>query len=131
MRFVTIFSHGPQWQPGKSVYEQGPVIDDHLIAMRHRFDEGTLVLGGPFDGGTGGVAVLEAPDVSAARDVIESDPAVRAGVLDYRIHRLHAYFDALASTRTAGTVADLASERRGQTVRAPGHASPAESTGAP
>lgn len=110
MRFVTIFSHGPRWQPGKSVYEQGPVIDDHLVTMRRRFDEGTLLLGGPFDEG-GGIAVLEASDASAARDVIESDPAVRAGVLEYRLHRVHAYFDALASVRTTGSVADLASSR--------------------
>jgi uncharacterized protein YciI len=126
---VTIFSHGPQWQTGKTVYEQGPVIDNHLIAMRHRFDEGTLVLGGPFDDGAGGIAVVEASDASTARHVIESDPAVRAGVLDYRIHRLHAYFDALASTRTTGTVADLASEHRGQTPRERGLSSPAR-TGA-
>jgi uncharacterized protein len=109
MRFVTIFGHGPHWQPGKSVYEQGPVIDDHLISMRRRFEEGILLLGGPFADGAGGVALLETPDSATAQTLIESDPAVRAGVFSYRNRRLHPYFDALTATHSSGSVADLAS----------------------
>ncbi len=111
MRFVAGFGQGPNWQYGKTVYEQGEAIDGHLKSMRRRFDEGTLLLGGPFDEG-GGVAVLEAPDQAAALELLEADPAIEAGVLSYRLHRLHAYFDAQASVRTDLSVARLAQQRK-------------------
>jgi uncharacterized protein YciI len=111
MRCVTLFGHGPNWQYGKTVYEQGEAIDGHLQLMRRRFDEGTLLLGGPFDSG-GGIAVLETPDDIAAKELLEADPAVMAGVLSYRLHRLHAYFDAFASVRTDLSVARLARQRQ-------------------
>ena len=65
---------------------------------------------GLFDDG-GGIAVLEAPDEAAALELLEADPAVKAGVLGYRLHQLHAYFDALASVRTDVSVARLAQQR--------------------
>jgi uncharacterized protein YciI len=110
MRFVTLFGYGPNWQHGKTVYEQGPPIEGHLESMRRRFDEGDLLLGGPFDEG-GGIAVIEAADQLAATRLLDSDPAVAAGVLTYRLHRLHAYFDAFASVRTDLSVAHLAQQR--------------------
>lgn len=110
MRQVALFGHGPNWQRGKTVYEQGPAIEGHLEAMRRRFDEGVLLLGGPFDDG-GGIAVVEAPDEDAAAQLLDADPAVSAGVLTYRLHRLHAYFDAFASVRTEVSVAALAQQR--------------------
>ena len=110
MRFVTLFGYGPSWQQGKTVYEQGAPVEGHLESMRRRFDEGALLLGGPFDDG-GGIAVLEAADQDAAAKLLDADPAVVAGVLTYRLHRLHAYFDAFASVRTDRSVAHLAQQR--------------------
>lgn len=110
MRFVTLFGHGPNWQHGRTVFEQGPIMDEHLRSMRRRFDEGTLLLGGPFADDGGGIAVIEAPDNAAATAIIDADPAVTAGILTYRLHHLRAYFDAMASVRTESTVADLATE---------------------
>jgi hypothetical protein len=78
--------------------------------MCRRFDEGALLLGGPFDDG-GGIAVIEAADEMAAENLLEADPAVAAGVLSYRMHRLHAYFDAFASVRTDLSVGHLALQR--------------------
>jgi len=111
MRFVTMFSHGANWQAGRTVYQQGAPIDGHLRSMRHRFDEGVLLLGGPFEDG-GGIAVIEAPDEEEAAALLDRDPAVMAGVLSYRLYRLHAYFDAFASVRTDASVAALAAQRK-------------------
>jgi uncharacterized protein YciI len=111
MRFVAMFSYGPNWQAGKTVYQQGAPIEGHLESMRRRFDEGFLLLGGPFDDG-GGIAVIEAQDEEEAATLLDLDPAVMAGVLSYRLHRLHAYFDAFASVRTEVSVADLAYQRQ-------------------
>jgi uncharacterized protein YciI len=111
MRFVTLFSYGPNWQTGRTVYQQGTPIEGQLDSMRRRFDEGVLLLGGPFDDG-GGIAVIEARDEDEAVTLLDLDPAVMTGVLSYRLHRLHAYFDAFASVRTEMSVADLASQRQ-------------------
>jgi RimJ/RimL family protein N-acetyltransferase/uncharacterized protein YciI len=111
MKFVALFGNGPSWQRGKSVYEQEAAIEGHLESMRDRFDEGSLLLGGPFEEG-GGIAVLEACDAAAAARLLEADPAVRAGVLSFELHRLHAYFDAYASVRADMSVAELAAQRR-------------------
>src|SRR5687767_3098091 len=111
MRFVAMFSHGPSWKIGKTVYQQGEPIDGHLRSMRQRFDEGVLLLGGPFEDG-GGIAVIEAPDDREAAALLDRDPAVMAGVLSYRLHRLHVYFDAFASVRTEVSVAALALQRK-------------------
>ena len=110
MRFVTLFGYGPNWQPGKTVYEQGTAIEGHLESMRRRFDEGALLLGGPFEDG-GGIAVIEAADEDTATSILDADPAVAAGVLSYRLHRLHAYFDGFALVRTDASVGQLAAQR--------------------
>ncbi len=55
MRFVTMFSYGPNWQTGKTVYEQGSTDRGPPRVDAPPFDEGFLLLGGPFDDG-GGIA---------------------------------------------------------------------------
>jgi uncharacterized protein YciI len=93
MVVVALIGHGPEWIAGKSVHEQGASVQAHLVAMRHRFNEGTLLLGGPFDR-AGGIAVLDVGDRAAAERVMEADPAVIAGVMVYELFELTAYFDA-------------------------------------
>lgn len=115
MRVIALIGHGPQWLTGKSVYEQGPVVQEHLVAMRVRYDEGSLLLGGPFERG-GGIAVLDVEDEDEAAALMDADPAVQAGVMVYELHRLRAYFDAFAGVRTGETVADLAAPAVSQGV---------------
>ena len=111
MRCIALIQHGPNWVRGKDVYRQGPVIGQHLAAMRGRYDEGSLLIGGPFHSGSGGVAVLDVEDESEARRIMDSDPAVLAGVMTYRLESVVCYFDAHTGTRTASTADELASER--------------------
>lgn len=113
MRFIALFDHGPTWKPARSVYQQGTPIIQHLAAMRKRYDEGSLLLGGPF-ADAGGIAVLDVNDELAARELLDTDPAVAAGVLTYTVHELIAYFDVYAGTRTEDTIAGLAARRRSE-----------------
>jgi uncharacterized protein YciI len=112
MRCVALFEHGPNWQRGRSVYEQGPPIEAHLATMRQRYDEGSLLLGGPFER-DGGIAILEVPDEAAAVELLTADPAVAAGVLTYTLHRMTAFFDAFASVCTHSSVEALARRQTG------------------
>ncbi|HMJ74686.1 MAG TPA: YciI family protein [Iamia sp.] len=107
MRAVALFRPGPEWVPGKTIYEQGPCVQGHLEAMRRLFDEGTLLLGGPFDR-AGGIAVLEVLDEEEAVDLMAADPGVVADVFSVEVRSLLAYFDAFAGARADGTVDDLA-----------------------
>ena len=118
MRLVALIGHGPEWIAGRSVYEQGPSIHAHLIAMRSRYDEGKLLLGGPFERG-GGIAVLDVEDEAAGRALMDADPAVQAGVMVYELHRMRAYFDAFTGFRTPETVESLAETARTETTTEP------------
>ena len=117
--YVTIIGHGPNWAPNRSVYEQDrTIIQSHLESMRRRFAEGTLLLGGPFDR-TGGIAIWNADSLDHARDLIQADPAIVAGVMNYELYELTAYFDGFNNNAATGDVADLA-EAAGHELR-PSH----------
>src|SRR6478609_8638574 len=105
-KYVALIGHGPEWLEGKSVYEQGKPVEDHLVAMRCQYDAGVLLLGGPFDHG-GGIAVLDVEDESAARAVMDADPAVQAGVMVYEIRALRPIFDAASGLRAGGPVSAI------------------------
>jgi uncharacterized protein YciI len=108
MRFVALFHRGPRWQADKSLYRQGPPIEAHLASMRNCFDAGSLLLGGPFEDTSGGIAVLDVVDHSAAKALVDADPAVMAGVLTYELKPVTAYFDAYSGVRTTTSVETMA-----------------------
>jgi uncharacterized protein YciI len=107
MRCIALIDHGPNWIPDRSVYEQGAPIEAHLASMRRRYDEGVLLLGGPFASHRGGIAVLDVDDEAAARRLMDADPAVVAGVMSYRLETVIAYFDVMSQTRTTATASQL------------------------
>ena len=110
MRCVALIGRGPRWIPGKPVWEQGRPIQEHLATMRGRYDEGRLLLGGPFTDTSGGIAVLDVEDEAAAVALMEADPGVQAGVLVYTLHAMRPYFDAFTATRTDRSVAELGAD---------------------
>ena len=120
MRYIALIDHGPAWVEGKPVWEQGQPIVEHLGAMRTRYDQGSLLLGGPFTDGAGGIAVLQVQDEAEARALMEADPGVQAGVLVYELHRLRPYFDAFDGTRTERSVAELHTDARAEARAAAG-----------
>jgi len=108
MIYVAIIGHGPEWISGRSVFEQDrAVVQAHLESMRHRFQDGNLLLGGPFDR-AGGIAVWRADDLDHARRMMDADPGVATGLMDYDLYELTAYFDATTDHATRSDVGDLA-----------------------
>ena len=96
MHIIARIHPGPAWLPGKSVFEQGPVMNEHLAFMRARFDDGSLRIGGPLATEESGLALFEAADLTAARNLVNQNPAAEADVLVYELHQLLPY-----STRSA------------------------------
>ena len=83
-------------------------MNEHLAFMRERFDDGTLLVGGPLATEESGVALFEAADLSTAASLVAEDPAAQADGLVYELHELQPYYDALSGARAEGAARDQA-----------------------
>lgn len=81
--FVLQYSPGPGWDPGKSVSEQP--LEAHGAYIFGLHCQNRLVLGGPFEDDSGGLAIIRASSDDDARAVAEADPAVRDGIFECRV----------------------------------------------
>lgn len=100
MRVIAHLSPGPNWIAGKTLYEQGEPIQAHRISMRRRYDEGSLLLGGPYEGHDAGIAVLDVEEMRDATSLMDEDPGVAAGMFSYELRQLVPIFDAFEGIRT-------------------------------
>ena len=82
--FVLFHSPGPRWDHTVGFMEQ-PGVTDHVAFMRSLTARGLMVLGGPFDDGDAtapvGMAVITAPDISAAERIALEDRSVASGLI--------------------------------------------------
>lgn len=63
------------------------VVQSHYERLVRMRKAGTLILAGPSLDGTGpGLVIFTAKDIDAAREVMEDDPAVKAGVFTAALH---------------------------------------------
>jgi uncharacterized protein YciI len=69
--------------------EDKMALDRHFVRFKHAIETGELILAGrtqePGDK-TFGIAIFEAKDEAAARQFMESDPAVVAGLMTAELH---------------------------------------------
>jgi uncharacterized protein YciI len=73
--FVLLWAPGPAWIEGKTVREQ-PYWAQHADFMDPLFENGTVVLGGPFADATGSLVVVEAENEQEVVDLFARDPFV-------------------------------------------------------
>ena len=85
--YLAILRRGPAWVADKPVKDQD--LQGHDEYMRSLFAKGVLRLGGPFADGEGGAELFEATSEADAIATVEANPAIRAGVLRYELHRWH------------------------------------------
>ncbi|HLJ34710.1 MAG TPA: YciI family protein [Ktedonobacteraceae bacterium] len=71
--FIILWEPGPAWVPGKTVREQ-PYWEQHATFMDRLFENGMVVLGGPFADATGSLVILEAENEHEVADIIAHDP---------------------------------------------------------
>ena len=105
MHYVGHITLGPEWAQGVPVTHQGKPMEDHLHYMNDLYAEGTLLLGGPYSSGEGGLAIFVAPCLEAAQALADADPANEAGVIRYVIEPLGAVFDAASQINRHDTLA--------------------------
>jgi uncharacterized protein YciI len=90
-------SAGPAWIEGKSAQEQDAAkMLAHLRAMRRQFDDGTVLFGGPYRSNDGGIVLLEARSRLDAKAILDADPAVAGGIMEYDLFEVRPYFDAIS-----------------------------------
>jgi uncharacterized protein len=73
--FMMLWAPGPAWVSGKTVRKQ-PYWEQHAAFMDRLFENGTVVLGGPFTDATGSLVIVEAENEHEVADLFASDPFV-------------------------------------------------------
>ena len=73
--FIILWGHGSAWVEGKTVREQ-PYWEEHAAFMDRLFENGMVVLGGPFADTTGSLVVVEAENENEVAEVFAQDPFV-------------------------------------------------------
>ena len=68
----------------RALYE--PYLPAHLAYLAELDAAGVLVLSGPFADRTGGLIIVRAPSLEAARAIAEADPLVLNEVDSYELH---------------------------------------------
>ena len=89
-QFIYILRLVPRLYDDKAwTKEDAMALDRHFARFKHAIETGELILAGrtrePGDK-TFGIAVYNAPDETAARQFMESDPAVVAGLMTAELH---------------------------------------------
>jgi len=72
--FVFIYQVGPAWQPDKPLEKQN--LREHAGYMKALLDKKILVMAGPFGEIPGGMVLLQAKNLLAAKEIAQQDPAV-------------------------------------------------------
>jgi uncharacterized protein YciI len=70
---VVFRNRGARWNPDKPVREQA-YWDEHARFMDSLFDDGRVILAGPFVDGTGSMVILASESAEAARAMLQDDP---------------------------------------------------------
>ena len=73
--FVILWALGPAWVLGKTVREQA-YWTEHAAFMDRLFENGTVIMGGPFTDGTGSLVLVEAEEENEVRTLFADDPFV-------------------------------------------------------
>jgi hypothetical protein len=73
-KMIAIFQrHGSQWNPDKPVREQA-LWDEHARFVDELFEDGKVVLAGPFADDSGALVILSVESVDEARSIFQNDP---------------------------------------------------------
>jgi uncharacterized protein YciI len=86
VRQVVFHLPGPNWQDGKSLFEQ-PGVVEHVAHYRKLLEAGKLAMGDPHPDERGGGMMIAAAGVAQAElaAFAAGDPAVQSGVLCFEI----------------------------------------------
>jgi uncharacterized protein len=73
--FMIQWAPGAAWAAGKTVREQA-YWDEHAEFMDRLYEDGTVIMGGPFSDGSGSLLIVEAEEINEVLTLIANDPFV-------------------------------------------------------
>ena len=89
--FVILYRAGPTWRQGRPMQEQD--LAAHARYMRSLADSGALLMAGPLTTLDGGLVVVQAKDLAAARAMMQADPAVTGKIFTGEVSAWRPAFD--------------------------------------
>ena len=78
--FVFLYRPGPAWKAGLPMAQQG--LGPHGAYISRLADEGCVLAGGALAESNGGLAIIRAPSLEAARAILAADPALTTGIFE-------------------------------------------------
>jgi uncharacterized protein YciI len=78
--FLVFRNPGPAWVPGRGSREQ-PLWGEHAVFMDRLFEEGRIVLAGPYADYSRVLIIVRARDRDEAAGLLVEDPWTTAGIL--------------------------------------------------
>jgi uncharacterized protein YciI len=78
--FLVFRNPGPSWVRGLSSRQQ-PLWEEHATFMDRLFEQGRIVLGGPYADNNRVLLVVRARDAAEASDLFRADPWAAPGIL--------------------------------------------------
>ena len=91
-RYAVFFRPGPRWDPQRKLAEQDGVAE-HPAFLARQFVAGTLVMGGPFTDGSGGMSIFDFRDRAALNAALATDESIASGLLVPDVHEWITGFD--------------------------------------
>jgi uncharacterized protein YciI len=71
--FLVFRAPGPAWVPGRPTRQQ-PLWDEHAVFMDRLFEQGRIVLAGPYSGDGRALIIVQAQDAGEASALFRDDP---------------------------------------------------------
>ena len=92
--FVIFFKPGTAWIAGKTSREQ-LYWTEHAAFMDALFEDGTVIMGGPFADYSSILVIIEASDENTVRELFKRDPFIVQGILHLSsVHEWVVFLDA-------------------------------------
>ena len=84
---MALLKKGPKWDATKE-QERAPILQQHIASVVSLLDSGKAAITGPLvdDTDLAGIFILRASSGSEAKNWVDNDPAVRAGLFAAEIH---------------------------------------------
>jgi uncharacterized protein YciI len=83
--FVILYKQGPAWKEGIPMKQQDAILP-HYQYMKKLFEQGVILDAGPTLDEPGGVVILKAHDLDAARALMQADPSISSRMFSGEIH---------------------------------------------
>lgn len=115
--YVIVYKQGPAWHEGVPMEKQD-AMGAHYRYVKQLFEAGSIVDAGPTLDEPGGVVVLKAADMDAAKAIMEADPSITQKMF---VGEVHSWMRTFRSDKIPASAVSTAGDGRSPMTTAPCH----------